>query len=166
MAYTTIPTLTDTVLSAANFNTYLRDNQLALKNPPSDNFEANQGSDYTRTSSAYADISADFSKTIVTTGGDVVVGLSGTFTSTSSGLIDIAVDGVRIGTGTGVSACSVIQTAPRYISIVRLITGLSAGSHTFSIQWRVTSIGTVTLYAGAGTASYDVHPQFWVRELS
>jgi hypothetical protein len=28
------------------------------------------------------------------------------------------------------------------------------------------SAGTATLYAGAGTLGLDVHPQFWVRELS
>ena len=56
-------------------------------------------------------------------------------------------------------------TAAQAVSFTRLITGLSAGEHTFKLRWRVTG-GTGYIYAGAGTSGYDVHPQFWVREMS
>ncbi len=51
------------------------------------------------------------------------------------------------------------------VCFVRLVTGLSAGSHSFKLRWK-TSAATATLLAGAGTSGKDVHPQFWVREIS
>jgi len=166
MVYSTIPTLTDTALSAANFNAYLRDNQIALKDPPSQNYESNEGADYTTLSTTYGAVDADYSFSITTTGGDVICGFMGTCSAFTE-IFDISVDGTRIAnhvdgylarTGTGVNAFT--------ITFVQLITGLSAGVHTFSLHWRVTVAGTATLYAGAGTASFDLHPQFWARELS
>ncbi len=50
-------------------------------------------------------------------------------------------------------------------SFFKLIQGLSAGVHTFKLQWKVNS-GTATLLAGSGTANGDIHPQFFVREVS
>jgi hypothetical protein len=142
MAYTTVPTFTDTSATAANGNTYIRDNQRALKDPPSQNYESNEGANYTRTgSAAFANVDADFNFSITTTGGDVIVSFVGVAFATSGGGIPL--------------------------QFTRLVTGLAAGVHTFNLQWAVEdAVNTITLYAGAGTASYDLHPQFWVRELT
>jgi len=66
MAYTAIPSLSDTVLSAATFNAYIRDNQLALKDPPSANYESNEVADYTTVSTTFADVDTDFNLSITT----------------------------------------------------------------------------------------------------
>lgn len=168
MAYTTVPSFTDTTATATNLNTYIRDNQRALKDPPSLNYESNEGSDYTNSTTTFADVDSDFNLTIVTTGGDVICGftLSG-ISATSYGVIDIEVDGTRIINTADKGLAIVTLTNRSTVSTMRLITGLAAGSHTFKLQFaRRTGGGTATLYAGAGTANYDVHGQFWAREVS
>jgi hypothetical protein len=78
--------------------------------------------------------------------------------------LDLDVDGVRHAGDDGLTRIDTI-TAP--VSFVRLIRGLTPGSHTFRLQWRVSSGANATLYAGAGTSpQLDLHPQFWVREVS
>jgi hypothetical protein len=173
MAYTTVPTFTDTSATAANGNTYIRDNQRALKDPPSQNYESNEGANYTRTgSAAFANVDADFNFSITTTGGDVIVSFVGVAFATSGGGIpligyfDVSVDGTRIINNAN-GGLAVFTGAKTLVQFTRLVTGLAAGVHTFNLQWAVEdAVNTITLYAGAGTASYDLHPQFWVRELT
>ena len=168
MAWTTPKTWADDELVTANvMNTHIRDNLNALKTPPSDHYELNEASDYTTTSTSWVDVdSTNLALTITTSGGDVVVQFHGNFFIGSAAymLLDIDVDGSRIGGDDGIfryTNGSYYQT----VSCTRLITGLSAGEHTFTLQWKVSS-GTGTLYAGAGTSGWDVHPQFWAREMS
>lgn len=170
MTWTTPRTWADEELVTANLmNTHIRDNLNALKSPPSDNYEANEASDYTTTSTSFVDLDATkFSLTITTTGGDVLVGFNGNFKCTAStvAFLDIDVDGSRVGGDDGIKVFDVnASIAGAFPSFARLITGLSAGTHTFKLQWR-TGSGTLTMYAGAGTSNADVHPQFWVREVS
>lgn len=163
MAYTTVPTFTDTTATAANFNAYIRDNQLALKDPPSQNYESNEGSNYSTSSTTYSNVDlSDFTLSITTTGGDVMI--SGVFTTSGRGYIDVSVDGTRIANDTN---GGLVQTNGVDVgNFTRVITGLSAGSHTFILMFKSFSGAAYTIYAGAATASYDVHPQFWVRELT
>jgi hypothetical protein len=169
MAYTAISTFADSSVTAALLNASIRDNQLAIKDPPSGNHESNEASNYTMNTTTPTNIdTVDWTKTIVTTGGDVFLGLTANGVSAGSrgAIIEVYIDSA---TQTIISSIfnSTSKTVPHPIPCVYLIQGLSAGSHTFTIRWYL-SIGTSlnTIYAGAGTASYDVHPQFWVRELS
>jgi hypothetical protein len=172
MGYVTPPTFTDIDATAADGNVYIRDNQLALKDPPSQNYEANEGTNYTRTgSSAWADVDTDFNFSITTTGGDVLISFIGNAVRSGGGvnqlqLFDVSVNSTRIinQTDAGLAMFSNVVTL---IQFSRRVTGLAAGTHTFNLQWRSNdAAATMTLYAGAGTASYDTRPQFWVRELS
>jgi len=134
-----------------------------------DNYVANEGSDYTTTSASFVDIDAtNLSLTIITTGGDVKVHFHGVLDHTATqGFInfDVDVDATRDGGDDGYIASSATSGNDKTpITFTRLITGLSAGSHTFKLQWK-TSASTATLYAGAGTTNLDVHPQFWVEEI-
>lgn len=167
MAYTTVPTFTDATATAANGNAYIRDNQKALKDPPSANYEPNEGSNYTISTSTYADVdTADLTLSITTTGGDVIVGFAGTISGNGTVLLDVAVNGTRIANNTSAGILSLQHGAiTPAVSFIRLVQGLSAGTHTFALMWKAVS-GAHTMYAGAGTASYDVHPQFWARELT
>lgn len=165
MAWTDPKTWTAAVLSSSDLNTHLRDNLNALKEPPTDDHTVNEATDYSTTSTSFTNVDGtDLSLTITTTGGDVLVHFHGVMANASGGiLLDFTVDGVRHSTDDGILrhgtnvACATTFT--------RLVTGLSAGSHTFVLQYKVTG-GTGIIYAGAATGGFDVHPQFWVREVS
>jgi hypothetical protein len=167
MAWTAARTwVTGELVTASIMNSAVRDNLDALKAPPSDDYTADEGSDYTETSTSFVDIDAtnlDF--TLVTGGGDVLVHFHGTFDHSAAGRVylDVDVDGSRTAGDDGI--VTAVASDPIVVTFTRLISGLSAGSHTFTLQWK-TNAGTITLYAGAGTASYDLHPQFWAREIS
>lgn len=156
-------------VTAALLNTHLRDQLIALKDPPSANYVLNEGSDYTTVSTTFGDVDGtNLALQITTTGGDVFVHFHGTCKQATGGHkvnFDVDVDGVRHGGDDGIVAQHDLGGDVAVVSFTRLITGLSAASHTFKLQWKVTG-GTGTLYAGAGTVGFDFHPQFWVREMS
>ena len=171
MTWTTPRTwVTGEVLTATDLNTHLRDNLDALKAPPTAHNELDESSNYTTTSVTFVDIDAtNLSLTIETTGGDVLVGFVGSVMHSTSGavvLLDLDVDGSRLADDDGFLGVRPTNSSTSgNVSFVYLVTGLSAGSHTFKLQWRVTG-GTATMHNGAGTANADVHPQFWAREVS
>lgn len=173
MAYTSPRTwVAGETVTAALLNTHLRDNLIALKDPPTDSYNVNEASDYNTTSTTFVDIDAtDLALTITTTGGDVLVGFSGSIEENTGALefvyLDVAVDGTRRGGDDGILMIgNTVSTEPQVMSFVYLVTGLSAGSHTFKLQWKVSAGGDATMWAGAGTSEKDVHPQFWAREVS
>lgn len=161
------------VVTAADLNAELRDNLNTLKNPPSDHHDADEASNYTTTSTAWVDVDAtDFNLTLDTSGGDVLVGFSGALQINDGNsryvYLDVLVDSSPAAGDDGILGMGLGGSAERYpVAFVRLISGLSAGSHTFKLRWKVdNSSGTATLYAGAGTSNNDWHPQFWAREVS
>jgi hypothetical protein len=167
MSWTTPRTWTaDELVTATMMNTHIRDNLNALKSPPSDNYECDEASDYTTTSTSFVDVDGtNLELTITTNGGAVLVHFHGMFYTNGARLwLDVDVDETREGGDDGIIGAW--QTANFAVTFSRLITGLSAGEHTFTLQWKVASSGTATLYAGAGTSNADMHPQFWVREVS
>lgn len=171
MAYTQ-PTTRNTgdSITASVWNTDIVDNIIALKNPPSAQYTANEAANWTTTSTSFVDVDGtDLSLAITTTGGDVMIGFHGNVSSLNNYVwFDVTMDGTRIGTDDGfmgIYATSSTNIMVSPVSFVRLVTNVAAGSHTFKLQWKA-SAGTITLYAGAGTANGDVHPQFWVREVS
>lgn len=167
MAWTQPKTWSSEPLTSSDLNTHLRDNLEALKDPASGDYTLNESSDYTTTSTTFVDVDAtNLSATLTTNGGDVFVFFAPLVALGSSQVIffDLDVDGTRLGGDDGI-----VATVPAGIGIaipiIAMVKGLAAGSHTIKLQWKVTS-GTGKLYAGAGTASGDVHPQFIVREVS
>lgn len=169
MAWTTPKTWSvDELLTAADLNEQLRDNMNELKAPPSANYELDESSDFTTTSTTFVDVGAALELTVNTNGGDVMVHFHGAITNQTGGekvMLDVAVDGVREAGDDGIvlaKPSGAFEVVP--VCFTRLITGLSAGAHTFKLQWAV-SAGTGYLYAGAGS-SVDTHGQFWAREVS
>ncbi len=168
MAWTTPKTwAVDELVTASALNTHMRDNLNALKAPPTAHYEVDEASDYTTNSTSFVDVDAThLALTITTSGGDVLVHFHANPSIGAPAFLhfDVDVDGARVGGDDGI----VRYSTPSYnvpVSFTRLITGLAAGEHVFTLQWKVNS-GTATLYAGAGTSGYDVHPQFWAREIS
>lgn len=96
MAWTTPKTWAAEPLTSSDLNTYVRDNQNHLKNRLDNNAEhtANEGSDYTTTSTSFVDVDAtNFSHTITTNGGAVLIGFAGSGQlSTASESIWLEVD--------------------------------------------------------------------------
>lgn len=155
---------TGELVTASLLNTHLRDNLDALKNPPSDSYLANESANYTTTSTSFVDVDAtNLVFTLDTGGGDVQVAFNGVVGGNGTVYFDVEVDGVRFAGDDGITRT--INGSTHALSFIILVEGLAAGSHTFKLQWKV-SASTGTLYAGAGTANFDVHPQFWAREVS
>jgi hypothetical protein len=165
MSWTQPKTWTSEPLTSTDLNTHLRDNLEILKDPPSDDYTLNQGADYGTTGTSFANVDGtNLSLTITTGGGDVIVHFDGyLLNATGYVALDISIDGVRHFGDDGI--CRIIANSQGPISFTRLITGLAAGSHTFNLMWKVNA-GTAVMYAGAGTANFDIHPQFWGREVS
>lgn len=168
MAWTTPKTWTDgSVLTAAELNEQVRDNLNYLFAKPSDIYNVDEAANYTTTSTTFVDVDAtDLALTITTGGGDVAVWFSGTVTKNATNNVltmDVDVDGSRFAGDDGIIYS--YGDATIGMSFFVVITGLSAGSHTFKLQWKIAGGNTATMYAGAGTLYLDVHPQFGVREL-
>lgn len=162
---------TGELVTAALLNAHLRDNLEFLKTPPTGAYTLNETADYTTTSTAFVDVdAARLALTLVTAGGDVLVGFTGTFGRSGVTLLiylDVEVDGARLAGDDGLlfEQFGTGGANDKVLHFVALKRGLPAGSHTFKLQWRVNT-GLATLYAGAGTLNKDVHPQFWAREVS
>lgn len=163
-------------VTASLLNTHLRDNLNALKSPPTQVQNVNDTADYSTTSTTFVDVDAtDVKCTITTAGGRVMVGFCGMVrfdnnaASPHRGYFDLDVDGTRLGGDDGLVGLGTLTTDEPIlpVSFVVLTSELSAGSHTFKLQWKVSlSSNSLTLYAGAGTSALDTHPQFWAREVS
>jgi hypothetical protein len=158
------------LVTATNLNEQLRDNLEFLKSPPTASYLANEAANYTTTSTSFVEVDGagvELSLTITTAGGDVLIGLSAMVNSNGSNVVyfDVSIDGVSFGGDDGIIGTK-MPGVNNYeaVSFVVLKTGLSAASHTFKLMWK-TGAGTATLFAGAGTAGADMHPQFWVREI-
>lgn len=163
------------LVTAADLNK-TRDNLEYLKDPVTALHTFNQAADYSTTATTFVDVDATHLALTVTTtstlpgGGDLCIGFSGSAAPAANGgliFFDVLLDGVRIGGDDGLialfNAAATVQPLPATFVIWKR--GLAAGSHTLRLQWKV-SANTGTLYAGAGTANRDLHPQFWVREVS
>ncbi len=110
----------------------------------------------TTRSTSFVDVDSDnLNLTITTTGGDVLVMFSASVdhNGDSRGFYDIAVDGTRQGGSYGIRASKADQEG--VVTFAHVIQDLSAGSHSFKLQWRVSR----------GWADIEAHAQFWVREI-
>lgn len=148
MAWTTPKTWSSEPLTSSDLNTYIRDNQAYLLDrleSSAQHYFRSSGA-YTTTSATLVDVDAtNMNLTINTTGGDVFVGFRGWVISGSSGY-EIAVD---LDSGTSVTLMMGVPYGTSYTgnaSFIAIFTGLSAGSHSFKLQFRRFSSGTMTLY--------------------
>lgn len=174
MAYTQVPTLVDSDrFSQSEANTYIRDNLNALKNPPTSVYIAsNRSSDYSTTSTSFADVDGtNMALSITTTGdgaggnGDVVIALTGTVYSSGSIRIYFRIleDGVALNADDGLLVSEGSGTRP--VGFFYLRANATPGAHTYKLQWKVSS-GTGQLLANAGTSGRDCRAMFMIREMS
>jgi hypothetical protein len=150
-------------LTAGDMNLHITDNLMALKYPPTVQVELDEPANYSTISLAWAYVDTTrLSLTLVTGGGDILIGFYGTTGSSGVTLFDLDVDGVRAAGDDGMLA---VPAGNMPVSFVRLQTGVTPGQHVIRLMWRVVSNSGI-LYAGAGTTNYNSHPQFWAREVS
>ncbi len=158
------------LVTAGDLNQQLRDNLEWLKTPPMASVILDQGADYTTTNTgAFTAVDATvLSLTLSVVSGNVLVGFHGTVEITGGNVAKLDVIRIGVGAVTGedgmLSFRRVTSGSVYSVSFVRLLTGIPAGNQTFRLGWRVSG-GTATLYAGAGTTDFNIHPQFWVREV-
>jgi hypothetical protein len=122
--------------------------------------------DYTTTSTTFTNVDGTNMSFTKTTGAHRVrVGFIGSvyLSSTNTIAFDVTIDGTRVGGDYGIaiwnvaSAGNAIPIAFTYLSDV-----LTAASHTFVLQWKVTA-GTGTI---EGAATGGAWCQFWIEETS
>ena len=164
----------DQPLTADDLNTHLRDNLLALKEPPTAIYQLDESADYSTTVTDFVDVDpVKLALTLTTSGGDVLIGFGG-LVQQASGTVgrvyfDVAVDGQRIGTDDGLIA--VVTNANdltgdllESLAFTVWRTNLPAGVHTFTLQWKTN--GADYLLLAGPSSPYAIHPQFWAREIS
>ena len=161
----------DQLVTEADLNSQLRDNLNFLKDPPTAFIQLDEDQDYASTSNEFVDVDRQkLALSVTTAGGDLLVVFFGMVRNdyTSAGVaLDIALDGARIGGDDGL-----IGVAPAFrdwmpVSMAVMVRELAAGPHNLFLQWRrILRNGTAYLAAGAGTTNYDMHGQFWAREVS
>ncbi len=169
MAWTTPKTWSSEPLTSIDLNTYVRDNQNHLKDrlDASASRLVSSGALLTTTANDFVDIDATkLALTLTTHGGDVLLGFTGTVRhqwNTATTSFNVAIDDVDyvgddgfIGVTNG-SSRDVKTSKP--VSFVVLITGLSAGSHSFRLRWKTSNGNTASMDV------VDLHPQFWAKEI-
>lgn len=156
------------IVAALDLNA-IEENLQTLKSPPFALVNLNEAANYVSSSTTFVDVSAArLALTLVTSGGDVLVTFTGSVTLSAvnaAAFFDLLVDGVRVAGDDGIFLVTASSSTTQNASFTYWLTGLVAGAHTIKLQWRVNA-GSVTLWAGAGTASADMHPQFAAREVS
>lgn len=129
----------------------IRGNIEYLLDPNQERILRDNGGYYQTTSTSFVDVDAThLAATLVTHGGPVLVIVSASGTHSAAGgrlALDIAVDGTRLGGNYGLAEGAAPAANYRVnLSFAVLVTGLSAGSHTFKLQW-LTSAATASLQA-------------------
>jgi hypothetical protein len=147
----------------------MRGNIEYLLDPSKQSILRFNGTSYSTTSSAFVDIDAtNLSISLTTYGGPVLVTFTGNVYAGTTGqriLVDFTVDGTRYAN----SSYGLVQiynpgtstTNTQPVTFAVLLTGLSAGSHTFKMQWAIA--GGSTAYLITNTAFCPV--QFSAIEL-
>lgn len=157
--YDTLPTITDpTVLTAVQMN-YFKTNLDYLKNPrqAGDVYFGQQTATITISSLTFIDVASGLNLSLHTSGEPVLfTAMTNLRVNTAARVayLDVNVDGTRLGDATlglwnfdrhtsGSSLNGGVN--PEYHMLQRLITGLSAGLHTFKLQAAISAAGNFDL---------------------
>ncbi len=172
MAWTTPDTRSaGDVLSAAAYNTYLRDNLSYLfSGRPKFSILRDNGADYSTTSTSFVEVDGTNLKgTLTIAGSAVLLGFTCQFKyQTPTAYLDFIVDGVRVGAAGAdglIHSVSAAAYSKPFGCFLALVTGLSVGAHTFKVVWK-SSGGTSVIHSGNGVSGEDFIPHFWGIEVA
>lgn len=173
MAWTTPKTwVASEFVDQDDLNVALRDNMRALKAPPGTGYIANDGVDYSTSSSSFVEVDPtlfQFSRSIQTTGAPICICFWGSISLSAVGA-KVYFDVIKGLTQMGGDDGLVMYQAPaagRVQNIGLMIWDETPNTpfQTYRLRYKATG-GTATLYGRAGTTNYNVPAQFWFRELS
>lgn len=157
------------VVGASDLNVQLRDNMAyLLSQRPGVLVKRDNNAAYTTTSAVFVDVdSTNLAISLTINGSAVLVTFAAVVTCSLLGdvYMDITVDGTRYGSAGADGVWEThIDTAGygHSLSGAIMVTGLSAGLHTFKLQWK-TNTGTASLFSGL--APTDVITCFGAREI-
>lgn len=163
------------LVTAADMNAQVRDNIGYLFERPTAVITSDEAGNFITTSTAWVNVDAtDMALALDLEGTRARVTFQGMFRVQTSSpgtgrlYLDITVDGVRQAGDDGITMLHVTSDDYQPLGFSWVVTGLTPGAHTFALQWRaMASVGTptATLFAGAGTTGFDVHPQLSVEEF-
>lgn len=129
-------------------------------------YTANEGSDYTTSSTTFTDVDSTMVVPLLATCEcRVAVAFNGDCSGPQAGYIyfDVTEDGVALGGDDGITHRRFPNVAGVYdrpFGFVRKSPApILPGTHDYHLQWKGSG-GAMTLRAGAGTSYADVHPQF------
>lgn len=151
MAWTSMTNLsTGDLVSEADMDA-IRGNIEYLLDPNKQIIKHDNGADYTTTSTSFVDVDAtNLSLTITTNGGPVLVSAAFTWGANTGNItvyFDLDVDGASYTSSKGVHfEYYPASTGSHLGGFSVLVDGLTAGSHTFKLQWKVGS-GTGRIYS-------------------
>ncbi|HEX3050866.1 MAG TPA: hypothetical protein VHP83_09450 [Aggregatilineaceae bacterium] len=151
----------DELVTATDFNTHLRDNLLALKQPPSQQIVRLNAASYTTTSTSFVTVDdTNLKITLTSYGGDVLIWVNATANTNGSYslMLTVSIDGVDQGPANGLTYVYGSNVTP--LSWVLLVSGIAAGEHSYRLRFRVSG-GTGTLLSNA-----NVPVILGVREVS
>ncbi len=153
------------VISATDLNTHLRDNlNYLLSGRARQTIKRDNNADYSTSSTTFVDIDSTNLSITLNLSGTAVLLLFTAVGTPSSGVafIDFDIDGTRFAAG-GVDGMGILGNRS-VATIAALVTGLSAGSHTFKVKWK-TNTSSTTIYAGSGVGGSDFIPTFEAVEI-
>lgn len=159
------------LVTASIMNAHVRDQLNALKSPAYFYCYIDEGADYTTTSTSFTAVDAtDLTATVVTAGGNWLIGFAGQcfYSTGATGFLTftVALDGTNyIGDDGIIQGYAAVAAPVVGASFTVIMTGVAAGSRIFQLRWKVNA-GTYGMYAGAGTSNHDHHPVFWGIELT
>jgi len=171
--WTTPATWSNSVLvDATDLNTNVRDNMDYLFTRPRTVSNSDAAANVTTTSTSFTDVDgagSEFTISVATNGGRLMIGFVGALVvaggvTTYRGYLDVDVDGARLGGDDGLVLFYYPYSGN--VSFVVVTGVLSVATHTVKLQWKTNNVAnTLTCYMGAGTASANMHPQFWAIEV-
>lgn len=127
----------------------------------------NEASDYTTSSTSFVAVDAtNLNLSIITTGKTLRIDFNGSFFSPGTNgrtYADVELDGFRILGDDGSLVKYIINWSTYALNLN--VPGLLPGNHTVKLMWSISNQIT-TLYAGAGTSLFDLHPQLSIYEVS
>ena len=175
MAWTTPITWTvGQIIPAATLNTQIRDNLNYLNNynigggkPASVIKRYTAGADYTTTSTSFVDVDATNVIITLVLGGSKVAWGATFAVSGALAHFDCILDSTTRYTGAtngfGAGTLGGGGSDERIVTIGGLWTGLSVGSHTFKLQWKLNTVGTALMAASSVSSGQAVI--LWAYEV-
>lgn len=158
MAWTAPSTWSSTVpISATTLNEQVRDNMSYVHSgKPVAAIRYSQGSDYLTASGTFVNVDAtNLSFTLnCTTGRVLVMAAAHLYTTGVAGnvYLDVSIDGTRQGGSQGLVKHQVASNITQDTHIQFVKTGLSTGSHTFTLMWATATGGTVNMVSDGNLA--------------